>query len=184
MPSRRRVLAAVSGALAPLAGCTAPLGSIPAIEDQPCPPVDRPTDRQVCSHTDAGGGIDLTVSPVTVTREPEALEDVRIELRNDTDEPIRHDPGQWVLYRTTGYGWREREPDVLDGETEMIQPGGGHVYAGLDAMFDLGPDGPTPLGLYAAITTVGVGGDDSGSTRSAGDPVDCIFLFRVVRSDG
>lgn len=183
MPSRRRVLAVAGSALtgAAVAGCQAPLDSIPRIEDQDCPPMDRLADETVCSHTDTDGGIDLDVTPSSVPTGPEALEDLRLLIENNGDETITYDPRGWELYRTTGGGWNRRESDrSSSGETEQLPPGNSASWSGLDAIFGLGGDGPTPAGLYAAVLTVGSGAVTTGSNRQAGRPVDCIFLFRVA----
>lgn len=188
MPSRRRLLActtaALSGAL--VAGCTIPLGSIPRVETQPCPPLDRVSERHVCSHIDTAGGIDLSVSPTTVAPPSEAIEQISIQIENNTETSLTLDPEQWALYRTTGFGWKKRNlqnreasdtSDVIE-----IEPSGTFGASGLDAfLFHIGPGESAPVGLYAAVITVGKGAELDGPDRKAGTPVDCVFLFRVSK---
>lgn len=183
MPSRRHVLTVTTSVLASVsvAGYSVPGGSVPRIENQPCPPLDRVTDQSVCSHTDTSGSIDVSVSPTTVSTERESLENVTIRIENNTDDPLTIDPKRWNLYRTTGFGWSERDLPARESDnTHVIQPDGAFTWSGLDALFDLGASGSTPPGLYAAAITVGKGADTTGSRRSSGTPVDCICLFRVT----
>lgn len=185
MPSRRRVLALATGAVSvvPFAGCTVPVGPVPRVGDQPCPPLDSIADRSVCSHTDSTGGIGVSVSPTTVSTAPESLSDVTIRIENGTDRPLavwRSSSGRWRLYRTTGFGWNERDvPDSGSVAPDAIEPGGAFSVSGLDALFRLGATGSTPAGLYAAVLTVGRGASAAGTERNTGTPVDCVCLFRV-----
>jgi hypothetical protein len=167
MLPRRTVLA-----LAAVSGCaTGPLLPIPRIDDQPCPPLSLVESRAVCSHTDAAGGIDVSVTPSRVSTAREALEPVRLLVENGTADPLRYDPAEWRLYRDAGTGWRRRE-DVGGGPAgaETVPPGGSASWSGVDALFRLGASGRTPAGLYAAVLPVWPGRDGS---------VACVFLFRV-----
>lgn len=179
MPSRRALLALVAPALAGCAGA-APL---PSIDDQPCPPLDLPEDRAVCSHTDAPGRIDVSVSPVTVPPAPESLEAVRLRVANGRDVAMRYDPARWRLHRDAGLGWREREGSFgAPPGVETMPPGGSVSWSGVDALFDLGAAGRTPPGLYAAVLPVWPGGGDGDRPAGASDgAVACVFLFRVTR---
>ncbi|GAB6860880.1 hypothetical protein ACFR97_00275 [Haloplanus litoreus] len=173
MLPRRTVLA-----MAALSGCaTGPLLPIPRIDEQPCPPLDLTETRAVCSQTDAAGGIDVSVTPSTVSTAPEALGSVRLLVENGTDAPLRYDTADWRLYRDAGTGWRRRE-EIRDGprDVETMPPGGSASWSGIDALFRLGADGRTPAGLYAAVLTVWPDRDGA-----SGESVACVFLFRVSR---
>jgi hypothetical protein len=173
MLPRRTVLAV---ATATLAGCaTGPLLPIPRIADQPCPPLDLPEPRAVCSHTDDPGGVDVSVEPSSVSTAPEALEPVRLLVENGTETPLRYDGTTWRLYRHGGTRWRRRE-DVGSGPrgVETMPAGGSASWSGIDALFRLGAAGRTPAGLYAAVLPVR-------PDRSGAETVACVFLFRVSR---
>ena len=171
---RRTMLAAATAAIA---GCaTGPLLPVPRIADQPCPPLDLPEPRAVCSHTDESGGIDVSVDPSTASTAPESLEPVRLRVENGTDAPLLYDGRDWRLYRHGGTRWRRRE-DIGSGPhgVETMPPGGSASWSGIDALFRLGAAGRTPAGLYAAVLPVR-------PDRSGASTVACVFLFRVTRA--
>jgi hypothetical protein len=170
MLPRRTVLA-----LAAFSGCaTGPLLPIPRIDEQPCPPLSLVESRAVCSHTDAAGGIDVSVTPSRVSTVPEALAPVRLLVENGTVDPLRYDLTDWRLYRDTGTGWRRQE-NVGGGPTgaEIVPSGGSASWSGIDSLFRLGAADRTPAGLYAAVLPVWPVRDGTS------DSVACVFLFRV-----
>lgn len=169
MPSRRTLLAAMSAGFAGCAG--APALSVPNVDAQPCPPVDLPADRAVCSHTDGDGDVSLSVSAAEFSTAPESLE--ALSLRIDTSATLRYREDGWRLFRNAGWGWTERDVSGGLSGSESIPAGKSAGWHGIDALFHLGAAGPTPAGLYAAVLPVWVNAAD---TRVA-----CVFLFRVTR---
>lgn len=169
VPSRRHVLALLGGTLA---GCTTPALSVPRIEDQPCPPVEVHASRSVCSHAEPHDGLQITAEPTAVSTDPESLGTVSVEIENRTGTPVEYDPYRWRVYRNAGWGWTEREePSNPRSDADTIPPGGSAGWSGIDALWKIGATGPTPAGLYAAVTTVAVGEK----------LVACVALVRVVR---
>lgn len=177
MVPRRTVLTL---AIPVLSGCSmGPILPIPRIADQPCPPLDLPEPRAVCSHSDPSHGLTLSVSPSTVSTAPEALEPVRLLIENGTDSSLRYDPSRWRLYRNTGMGWNRRgETYGAPSGVETMPPGGSASWSGIDGLFELGPASRTPAGLYAAVLPVQRDGGDEG----LGDVIACVFLVRVGRT--
>lgn len=173
VPSRRHLLVfsttSVSGAL--LAGCTIPLGSVPSIENQPCPPLNRLTAKEyVCSHIDTAAGIDLSVSPTSMSS---SEADVDLSVTNNTDNSLGIKPWQWQLFRTAGFGLNKRDDPRIDhhSDTAVIEPGNTFTWGGLFESL--------PVRLYAAVITVWKGADFDGPEYRTGTAVDCVFLFRV-----
>jgi hypothetical protein len=186
MPSRRHALALAGAVLAApsLAGCNALSAdssgaSVPAVDGRDCPPMDLTTEETVCSHTDADGGVDLSVSRTEFATD--AVGDLQVTIANHTDGPLTYDPDRWRLYRTTGSGWSTRHAPASDESNAERVPVGESVAWSAGGM-GLGLGDGVEAGLYGAVLTVGLDGDFTGSERSAGVPVDCVFLFRVTEA--
>lgn len=175
MIPRRTVLALSSAAFA---GCSSgPLMPVPRIANQNCPPLDLPEPRAVCSHTDTVDGLDISVSPSTVSTAPESLEPVRLLVENEMGSTLRYDPSGWRLYRNARLGWKQRG-ETYGGplDVETMPPGGSASWSGIDGLFRLGAAKGTPAGLYAAVLPV----QPTEDGNEGGGLIACVFLFRVV----
>jgi hypothetical protein len=185
---RRRTIVSLLGTATLGAGCVGRLGATVGRDGRgdagdDCPSFDDDADRTVCAPTGEHPAFVPERDVLRVDPDDDAVETLRIVLRNEADAEFSFGPHGWALHRRDDEAgrWRRVEGGSTALLLSVLDPGATFEYSLTPTPHPTPSDGVHPAvaslspGVHA-FTVSGNLGDGDDSTW-----VECVARFRVER---